>query len=323
MINCTHIIIYQKQINLNLLKFMNSIDTFLMVKSNLYGFGYKSLTFYNREINIAVNTLNDFQRIKKFINKIGKIILLYPKVKELKKISKIKNMYPVIIKKEDIDLYMKNKYYIRTNISFSSIGVDIRDIDIHENLVGIIYHINEYLSDSEYYKINTLIDELKNIKHNIGGSKVLEYNFYNKIIEKRLALRIFTDNLGKPLLKIKIKILECKEINESLCIGYRSCERKIKKGFLYSIEFGYSDSILPVKLYENRIPLYIENTKLYFAVYPSMNISWLYSNKKIDAEYIEIGNEKNSFLYFANKLNIDVDEILSTLSPHIYRKYKI
>ena len=137
---------------------------------------------------------------------------------------------------------------------------------------------------------------------------------YNNKIKKKI----------KPVIKLKGKILQIKQIKKNEFVGYNQTYKTKKNIWVAIIGIGYADGLS--RILSNKGYIYLSNYKFNIIGRVSMdsitvNIT---KNKKIFkiGNYIEVINQQNDIDKYA-KLNDTIsNEILTSISNRVQRIYK-
>lgn len=293
---------------------------FLMVKSNLYGYGYKLLKYISDYVDGMVVkdsfVLNEIPELGK------KIIKLYDN-------KNFDNVSNCLINYNDLNKINNYNCFIRLDPFLGMHGVtfeELKKIDNLSSFKGILIYINEYLNRQEIKILNEIVEiaNQNNLILNIGGSVILDkLNYINcKKTEVRILRKILFSEGEQSSMYLKCNILNKIHLNEKTFIGFKSDRRAYDKGYLYLVSIGYDDFKLLPLMYKNNLKIRILNKDYDIACYPCMNTMWIYSDSDalISNELVLFDNNQN-IIDICKKLDIDLDEFYSSYSLEIKRKY--
>ncbi|ATF15807.1 hypothetical protein A616_28810 [Brevibacillus brevis X23] len=310
---------------------------YIVMKSNFYGCGLPLVSFLLNDIDgIIVNDNYDYWELKN-MELIGEkeVIILYPDLSDsliICETEREKNLFLTVINENDIH-YIKNifsKVYLRVDLFLGNHGIDLsyaRSFLQTETVRGVILHINESLNKSEEDMVNKIIEwaKSKKLSINIGGSAVLKYR---EILKQDINLRFVMDILAPRGLQqnnivLNARVIKQTQIDSMLTIGYKTDRVCLESGTVVTVSLGYGDFRMLPMLYEMRVPIVIENKNFYMPCYPCMNTCWLYCEDHVvlKSKYVEFLNASISAC-LVKTLNIDPDEILSSISENIKTVYR-
>ena len=263
-------------------------------------------------------------------------------------IFKKNNLIPIINTINELKLLIKN------NIFKKSINYGLH-IDTGLNRLGI--SINELKSfDTANLKLTILIshlssaDEIKNSYNIIQNKKFKDsFKYFKNIKYKSLSnsmgiilgkeyhydlvrpgISIYGGHFNtkmksiiKPVISLKGKILQIKEINKNEFIGYNQTFKTRKKIKIAIIGIGYADGIS--RLLSNKGEAYYKG-KTYKIIgkvsMDSITIDITRNHQKIkEGAYVELINHKYGIDYHAKKSKTICDEVLTSISKRVQRVY--
>ncbi len=177
---------------------------FLMVKSNLYGFGYELLQYIYDYIDGIV--VKDSTIMKKILVPNKKIIKLYDN----------KNIHGVLncvmnynnLNKKDSNVYIRVDPFLGMHgITYAQ----LKEINDLSSFDGVLIYINEYLSPQEIIILKKIVKIVNknNLILNIGGSAFLEQtNYLNcRKTEVRLLREILFNKNKQSSMYLKCNVL--------------------------------------------------------------------------------------------------------------------
>ena len=317
------------------------------VKSNGYGLGSKNI--YKLLLNhgckhFFVATTQEGISLRKKLSK-GNIYILNGREFNDRHIFKKYNLIPIL---SNLDDYIKFKnqsinFGMQINTGINRLGINYNE---HEkikfedkNLKIIISHLasadqkNNPYNKVQLKKFKNIADANRNNKiifslSNSFGS-VLSEKYLFDMIRPGISLygghynNIILKNNLKPVVELKAKILQIKEIKKNQFIGYNQTYKTKKNIWVAVIGIGYGDGL-------NRI---LSNNGVVFSNNKKYNIIGRVSmdsitiditkglNKIKNKDYVEIINKNYGIDHIAKNCNTISHEILTSLSSRVERKF--
>lgn len=321
-------------------KFRPGVQYYLVMKNNFYGLGEKIVNYIEETIDGIV--LCDWDDLVRFLNVnplfTKNIILLYPDLSMLFKYQDIvrkRSVYLVCMDVEELErinaFKMHQNTYIRLDPFLGGHGLNIMElkgIQQVEQYKGLLLHINEFLDFNE----TRLLAELgqwaneHNMAINIGGSSILRHEHDLEImnnLEIRFVKDAIIDTELCSSLNLFTRIIHKKKIVSPISIGYKSSRVKLDKGTLLTLSIGYGLFKLLTDIYQHQIKISIQGFDFVLPCYPCMNTCWIYNDEDVDisSDYINLFEDQRLIHTIAKTLDIDQDEVLTSLSS-MQIKYK-
>ena len=257
------------------------------------------------------------------------------------------NLIPIINSKEDLNIITKNtnslKFGIHIETGLNRLGVDIRDIDKEifkaSNLEIIISHLaspdelkNKYNS-IQNRKFSKSFELFKDVKYkslcSSAGIMNNQIHHYD-MVRPGISLYGCADNTNllkkfkiQPVIKLKGKILQIKEINSNEYIGYSQTYKTKNKITVAIIGIGYADGVS--RLLSNNGKVYYKKESFNMIGRISMDsitVDISKSKNKLKCGiYLEIINNNFTAEKMALKCNTISNEILTSISNRVKRVY--
>ena len=138
-------------------------------------------------------------------------------------------------------------------------------------------------------------------------------HFNNRLLKKNI----------KPVVKLKAKILQIKQLNKNEFVGYNQTYKTKKKLWIAIIGIGYGDGLK--RILSNKGKVYLNNKKFNIIGRISMDSIIVDINKSMPMfkkeQYVEIINYKYGIDNLANDCNTISHEILTSLNKRVERKF--
>ena len=319
------------------------------VKANAYGVGVLKIfdQLYKKKCrHFFVATLEEGLFIRKKRSH-GIIYVLNGMEGNKIKIFNQSNLIPILNTESELELFLLKKNDKKINIGIH--------VDTGLNRLGISLN---YLKKNNINKLKFKIlishmssaDELNNKYNLIQNNKFKESINYIENIEfislsnsmgillgkdyhydlVRPGIALYGGHFGtrmknviKPIIKLKAKVLQIKEINKNEFVGYNQTFKTKKRIFIAIIGIGYADGIS--RKLSNNGAVYFKDKVLKIVGRVSMDsitvdIKNNLGNLK-EGDYVEIINYKYDINYIAKKSQTICDEILTSISNRVQRIY--
>ena len=203
-----------------------------------------------------------------------------------------------------------------------------------ESLFGKMYDLNtKYTYNILNKKFKTVFNLFKSIKYislsnsaGILNNKEFHYNltrpgiflyggYQNKRLKKILKI--------KPVIKLKAKILQIKEIGANEYIGYNQTYKTKKTIKVAILGIGYGDGIFRILSNKGKVYFKKKSFRIIGRIsMDSMTINITNCKHKICVgEYMEIINEDNDIEKIAKECGTISREILTSISRRVIRQY--
>ena len=333
-------------------KYSNKSLTGAVIKANAYGLGdiqiYKKL--YNAGCrNFFLATLNEAINIRKKYLSSNLYVLNGLENNKLSKFYDY-NIIPILNSIEELELYLSSKYFdknkkigLQIDTGLNRLGIQIKKIikkDLKNiNLFILVSHFSSSEEISNIYnflqnkKFKTVFNLFKSIKYislsnsaGILNNKEFHYNltrpgiflyggYQNKRLKKILKI--------KPVIKLKAKILQIKEIGANEYIGYNQTYKTKKTIKVAILGIGYGDGIFRILSNKGKVYFKKKSFRIIGRIsMDSMTINITNCKHKICVgEYMEIINEDNDIEKIAKECGTISREILTSISRRVIRQY--
>tara|TARA_B100001057_G_scaffold499913_1_gene612485 strand:+ start:3394 stop:4455 length:1062 start_codon:yes stop_codon:yes gene_type:complete len=319
------------------------------IKANAYGLGDKKLynlflnnnckhffvatleegiNLNNKDSEIKIYVLNGIQNYDLNLFKKNKLIPIVNTIGEFKKIKNSQLMFGL---------------HVDTGINRLGINYNNIPIEIYRNkrIRLIISHLSS--ADEKRNSYNEIQrNNFLQVKENFKNNSKLKFSLSNSngaVLSKSYLFNMIRPGIGlyggnnrniilkkslKPVIELKGKIIQIKNINKNEFIGYNQTYKAKSKIRVAIIGVGYADGI-PRKL-SNKGYAYYKNNKFKIVGRISMDtftINITNSKNFLKAGmYIEIINKKNDIEDFAIKCETISNEILTSIGSRVKRLYK-
>ena len=324
------------------------------IKANAYGLGDKEiLKLLLKEgcTNFFLATTEEALNIRK-INKNIRLFILNGLENNRLNLFVENNLIPILNSKEEIEEILRNKYYLKKSFKFgihietglNRLGIQLKDINTEIFKISQIEIVISHLASSDELRNKYNKYQNKNFIKGCSYFHKIKYkslcsssgifnnkNLHYDMVRPGISLYGCVDDIKllkkfkiKPVITLKGKILQIKEINSNEFVGYNQTYKTKKKIKVAIIGMGYADGI-PRKL-SNNGKLYYKNQSFNIIGRISMDsitVDITKSNKKIVlGKYMEIINNNIVTEKMAIKCNTISNEILTSISKRVKRVYK-
>ena len=328
-------------------KINNNIITAATIKANAYGLGdieiFKILYKIGCRDFFVATTIEGMRLRKRF--KKGNIYILNGTEKNNSKIFHINKLIPIINDFTEYKLMKKSSfnYGLHVDTGINRLGCDLNNIDkkifADKNLKILISHLassDKHNNPYNHYQKNRF-KKLKKIsnKNNIIFSLS---NSHGSLISKDFLFNMIRPGIGiygghnnnaklskklKPVVKLKAKILQIKQISKNEFIGYNQTYKTSNHIWVAIIGIGYADGIS--RLLSNKGFIYFKKKKYKIIGRVSMDtitidITRNYSFFKV-GKYVEIINFEAGIDEIANKCKTISNEVITSISKRVRRIY--
>lgn len=316
------------------------------IKANAYGIGDKkafSILYKNGCRHFFLATIKEGLELRKLFKK-GNIYILNGLENNDINIFKIYKLIPIINSKAEIQIIKETKinFGIHIDTGLNRLGINIKDLPkkIFEknNLQIVLSHLASadeknnlynYLQNKKFKLVNNLYQN-KKIIFSLANSMgtFLGKDFHYDLIRPGISLYGGHYNTQlkkniKPVVKLKAKILQIKEILKNEFIGYNQTYKTKKKIWIAVIGIGYADGIS--RKLSNKGCIYYKNYKFKIIGRISMDsitIDISKSNKLFKiGKYVDVINYSHGIDDFAKQCNTISNEILTSISNRVQRIY--
>ena len=258
------------------------------------------------------------------------------------------NIIPIINDKDEYDVICKNikkfkklKFGIHVDTGLNRLGLSLNEllkINFNQNNVHIlISHLSSADQSKNNYNIlqNNKFKEAINLKINAKYNSfsnsmglILGKNYHYDMVRPGISLygghfNTKMKKIIKPVITLKGKILQIKEINKNEYVGYNRTFKTNKKIKVAIIGIGYADGIS--RSLSNKGNIYMNNHTFKILGRVSMDtitIDITKNNKSLKVGgYMELINHKNGIDKIAKECNTISNEILTSISKRVKRIY--
>lgn len=319
------------------------------IKADAYGLGaieVFKLLLKNGCKNYFLATTEEAIDIRK-INKSAKLYVLNGLENHKINLFDKYKLIPIITSKEDLkNLNKKNKFLkfgIHIETGLNRLGIDIEDIDNklfkNNNLEIIISHLaspeelnNKYnsIQNKKFLKNTGLFMNVKNKSLCSSAGIMNNKKYHYEMVRPGISLYGCVDNINllkkfkiKPVIKLKGKILQIKNIEKGKFIGYNQTYKTKKKIKVAIVGIGYADGI--TRNLSNRGKLFFkkESYKIIGRIsMDSITVDITKSSYKIKAgQYMEVINNRFTAEKLAKICGTISNEILTSISKRVKRIY--
>ena len=329
-------------------KVCNKSNVGATIKANAYGLGdiklFKIL-YQTGCRNFFVSSLNEALKIRSKY-KVGFLYVLNGVEKKYTKILLKKNIIPVINSSKDLGFFLK-KENIHINIGvhidtgINRLGIPIKHLEKFKNNNRKIFILLSHFasSDEKLNNYNVLQNKkfkesfkfFKNVKFfslaNSMGT-ILNKNYHYDIVRPGISLygghyNTKLKKLIKPVIKLKAKILQIKEIKKGEFIGYNQTFKTSKNITVAILGIGYADGLS--RLLSNKGKVFFRGKKFNIIGRVSMDSITVdvSKHKKIikTNDFMEIINHDYGIDKMAEDCNTISNEILTAISNRVKRTY--
>ena len=319
------------------------------IKANAYGIGAidaLKLLYKNGCKHFFVATCEEGLELRER-NKIITIYVLNGLESYNLNIFKKNNLIPIINSMKE--LYKIKKYLKKNKVNFglhvdtgiNRLGLNIKELEIAKivnlKINILISHlasadeINNKYNNTQNKIFQTSFKYCKNVRYkSISNSMGLNLGkeFHYNLIRPGISLygghfNTKMKSIIKPVISLKAKILQIKEIEKNQYVGYNQTFKTMNKSVIAIIGIGYADGIS--RKLSNKGVVYYK--KKIFNIIGRISMDTITidvsKNYKIfkEGEYIEIINHKYGIDYMASKCETICDEILTSISKRVKRVY--
>ena len=350
MINNNAILELSKKNLISNFKFFNNLNkntiAAVTIKSDAYGLGADSISkllLKNGCEHFFVATTQEGIDLRK-ITKKAKIYVLNGAENNSYKIFKINNLIPILSNLKDFNNF-RNKlvnFGIQIDTGINRLGINFQDyikIPLNNKYLNIVIshlasadEINNNYNNVQLEKFKKII--LSNQNNNIIYSLS---NSFGSILSKKYLFDMIRPGIGiygghnnnlklkkkiKPVVKLKAKILQIKQINKNEYVGYNQTYRSKKKIWIAIIGIGYGDGLK--RILSNNGNVYLKNKSFNIIGRISMDsiIIDIKNNYKMfqKEKFVEIINEKKGIDALAENSKTISHEILTSFTNRVERK---
>ena len=258
------------------------------------------------------------------------------------------NIIPIINDKDEYNVICKNikkfrklKFGIHIDTGLNRLGISLGElskINFYQNKVHIlISHLSSADESKNYYNIvqNKIFKEAINLKINAKYNSlsnsmglILGENYHYDLVRPGISLygghfNTKMKKIIKPVISLKGKILQIKEINKNEYVGYNQTFKTNKKIKVAIIGIGYADGISRLLSSKGNAYMGKQNYRILGRVsMDTITIDITKNSKSLKiGGYIELINQINGVDKMAKECDTICDEILTSISKRVKRVY--
>lgn len=317
------------------------------IKSNAYGIGDKKVysCLYKQGCrHFFVATVKEGYDLRKKFKK-GNIYILNGLENYSCKIFINNNLIPIINSDQEIKKVIKYKFSfgLHWETGLNRLGINklknIIKINKNQNIKIIISHLsssdeknNPYnkIQNNNFHSFKKLFNN-KNIIYSLANSMAINLgpNYHHDLVRPGISLygghyNLKMKKIIKPVVKLKARILQIKQILKNQYIGYNQTFKTNKSIFVAIIGIGYGDGIS--RKLSNSGDVFYKGYKFKILGRVSMDSITIDITKKKNlfkmGNYVEIINYLYGIDYIANKCETISNEIITSLTNRVERIYK-
>ena len=328
-------------------KYIKNKQVAATIKANAYGIGDKiafSTLYKNGCRHFFLATLNEGLELRKSFKK-GYIYILNGLENNDINIFKINKLIPILNSKIEMKVIEKTKFKfgIHIDTGLNRLGINKKDLPKkiynNKNLQIVLSHLASsdekknlynYFQNKKFKSINNLFKN-KKIIFSLANSMgtILGKDFHYDLLRPGISLYGGHYNTKlkkyiKPVVKLKAKILQIKQILKNEYIGYNQTYKTKKSIWIAVIGIGYGDGIS--RMLNNKGFVYYKNHKFRILGRISMDSITIDISKSCKlfkiGQYVEIINYSHGIDELAKKCETISNEILTSISNRVQRIYK-
>jgi alanine racemase len=258
------------------------------------------------------------------------------------------NIIPIINDKaeynfvsKNIKKYSKLKFGIHIDTGLNRLGLNANDVlkinSNHNKIHILISHLSSADEGKNKYNIfqNKKFKEAVNLKiiakyNSLSNSMglILGKNYHYDLVRPGISLygghfNTKMKKILKPVITLKGKVLQIKEISKNEFVGYNQTHKTNKKIIVAILGIGYADGIS--RVLSNKGNVYFKNKTFKMVGRVSMDsitVDISKNSKSIKiGDYMEIINHLNGIDKIADQCNTICNEILTSISKRVKRVY--
>ena len=331
-------------------KIANNSACAAVIKADAYGTGVLKIfeTLYKNNCrHFFVATTEEALEIRKKKSK-GSVYVLNGLENNKLQIFYNHNIIPIINDKNEFNIISKNfnkfkkfKYGIHVDTGINRLGINYHEFFkfnfTDKKFSILISHLSSSDEDkSSYNKLqNNKFKKIFNLNINtkyksLSNSMALNLgkNFHHDLVRPGIALygghlNTKIKTIIKPVVTLKGKILQIKEINKNEFIGYNQTFKTKKKITVAIIGIGYADGIS--RILSNKGKVYLNNQSFKILGRISMDTITIDISQKSNllkvGDYMELINHAHGIDKMAKQCNTISHEILTSISKRVNRVY--
>jgi len=289
----------------------------------------EALFIRKKKKNTVLYILNGIESHNLLLFKKNNLIPIINSIKELKFIIKNNNFKQPI------------KYGLHIDTGLNRLGISINELHLFDTtklkLEILISHLssadeikNKY-NNIQNNKFKEAFKYFKNIKYkSLSNSMgiILGNDYHHDLVRPGISLyggHFYTKmkSIIKPVICLKGKVLQIKEVNKDEFIGYNQTFKSKKKIKIAIIGIGYADGISRILSNKGKVYYKDKSYKIIGRVsMDSITIDITKNHQKIkEGIYLELINHEYGIDYHAKKINTICDEVLTSISKRVKRVY--
>ena len=255
------------------------------------------------------------------------------------------NIIPIINDKDEYNLICKNnkklKFGIHIDTGLNRLGLSLSElskINFHQNKVHILMsHLSSADESKNYYNIfqNDKFKEAINLKINAQYNSlsnsmglILGKKYHYDLVRPGISLygghfNTKMKKIIKPVITLKGKILQIKEISKNEYVGYNQTFRTNKRIKIAIVGIGYADGISRLLSSKGNVYVNKQAFKILGRVsMDSITIDITKNSKSLKVgSYMELINNIHGIDKMAKECDTISDEILTSISKRVKRIY--
>ena len=263
-------------------------------------------------------------------------------------VFKKNNLIPILNSIKELKLFIKNNnfkksinYGLHIDTGLNRLGISINELKLIDTAKLKLTILISHLSSADQKKNNYNIFQNKKFEDSFKFFKNIQYkslcnsmgiilgrNYHYDLVRPGISLyggHFYTKMklVIKPVICLKSKVLQIKEVNKNEFIGYNQTFKTKKKIKIAIIAIGYADGIS--RVLSNKGEVYYKDIiyKIIGRVsMDSITIDITKNPQKIkEGVYMELINHKYGIDYHAKKSQTICDEVLTSISKRVKRVY--
>tara|TARA_Y100001970_G_scaffold289122_1_gene418481 strand:- start:3050 stop:4108 length:1059 start_codon:yes stop_codon:yes gene_type:complete len=316
------------------------------VKSDAYGLGIKNIIpiLFNAGCkNYFVASYNEGVELRKLLKSINIFILNGSENLDYKKFKKLK-LIPILNNYNDYKKFQNKKiiYGLHFNTGINRLGINTDNLNKFNFKDKYLKIVISHLASADERK--NLFNEKQlnrfiNLKNKINNHKLIFSlsNSFGSILSNKFTLNMIRPGIAiygshynilklkkniSPVIKLKAKILQIKEINKNEFIGYNQTYQTKKKIWVAIIGIGYGDGLK--RILSNTGCVYLNNKKFNILGRVSMDSIVIDIKKEkskfIIGKFVDVINYKYGVDKIATECKTISHEILTSINKRVGRK---
>ena len=330
----------------SLAKIANNSSAGATIKANAYGLGdlkIFEILYKNGCRHFFVATFEEAIRLRRKFSK-GNIYVLNGVDESEVKLLKKNNIITIVNTINDLKIFLKKSNYkigIQIDTGINRLGIKINELKNKKfnkmNIVILLSHLasseqkknkynnfqnNNFINSFRYFKS----PKYKSLVNSMGV--VLNKKFHYDLIRPGISLYggHFNTNLKKiikPVIKLKAKVLQIKNLEKNEFVGYNQTFKSSKKITIAILGIGYADGIS--RILSNKGKVFYRKNKFNIIGRVSMDSITVdvtgYKKMIKKNTYMELINYQYDIEKLAKECNTISNEILTSISNRVKRIY--